>query len=252
VYFLDVGEGDSILIQMPDNNNILIDTGSLSAGYVVKKYLETKNIFHLEYIIITHMHPDHVGGIFNILPQIKTNFIYYNGYRPNNNHFYFELLNLAKKLNIPLKILKAGNQLFFGKVRLDALSPKQLLTENLNGDSIVLKISFGQVSFLLAGDLNINGEKRLMKMKHNLRSDVLKVSHHGAEDSNSEEFIDEVMPKIAVLSVGENNRYGHPSKEIIERFKIKEVSLYRTDFDGTVIIQTNGNTLSISLEKEKD
>ena len=88
VHFIDVSEGDSILIQMPNKKNILIDTGDLSAGYIVKKYLKTKNIFRLEYIIITHMHPDHVGGIFNILPQIKTSYIYYNGFHPKNNHFF--------------------------------------------------------------------------------------------------------------------------------------------------------------------
>lgn len=161
------------------------------------------------------------------------------------------MLNLAKNLNIPLKILIAGNQLFFGKVRLDVLAPKEPLIGDLNGDSIVLKINFGKVSFLLTGDLNIYGEKRLMEMRCNLRSDVLKVGHHGSEDLNSEEFIDEVKPKIAVISVGKNNRYGYPSREVIERFKMKEVSLYRTDLDGTIIIKTSGDTPSISTKKEK-
>jgi len=251
VHFIDVGEGDCILIQMPNNKNILVDTGNLSVGYKVAKYLKLKNISQLDCIIVTHMHPDHVGGIFNILPQIKTNHIYYNGYRAEDNHFFLELLNLAKNLNIPLIILNAGNQLCFGIVRLDVLSPKEPLTGDLNVDSIVLKISFGKVNFLLTGDLNINGEKRLMEMRCNLRSDVLKAGHHGAEDSNSEEFIDEVKPKIAVISVGKNNRYGYPSKEVIGRFKMKEVTLYRTDLDGTIIIKTSGDTLSISTKKEK-
>ena len=249
VHFIDVGEGDCILIQMPNNKNILVDTGNLSAGYKVEKYLKSKNISQLNCIIITHMHPDHVGGIFYILPQIRTNIIYYNGYTPQENEFFFELIDLTKDLNIPMKILNAGNKLFFGEVTLDVLSPIEPLSGDMNGDSIVVKIIFGKVSFLLTGDLNINGEKRLIEAGCNLKSDVLKVGHHGAEDSNSEEFMDKVRPKIAVLSVGKNNRYGFPSNVVIERFKIKEISLYRTDIDGTIIIQTDGDIISTKKER---
>ena len=248
VHFIDVGQGDCILIQMPNNKNILVDTGNLSGSYKLKKYLKQKNIFQLDCIIVTHMHPDHVGGIFSILPQYRTNIIYYNGYRPKNNEFFFELINLAKDLNIPMKILNAGNKLLFGKVTLDVLSPIEPLSGDMNGDSVVIKIIFSEISFLLTGDLNIKGEKRLMKEGCILKSDVLKVGHHGAEDASSEEFIDKVMPKIAVLSVGKNNRYGYPSEVVIERFKTKIIPLYRTDIDGTIIIQTDGNIISIKKE----
>ena len=249
VHFIDVGEGDCILIQMPNNKNILVDTGNLSVGYKVEKYLKSKNISQLNCIIITHMHPDHVGGIFYILPQIRTNIIYYNGYTPQENEYFFELIDLTKDLNIPMKILNAGNKLFLGDVTLGVLSPIDPLSGDMNGDSIVVKIIFGKVSFLLTGDLNINGEKRLIEAGCNLKSDVLKVGHHGAEDSNSEEFMDKVRPKIAVLSVGKNNRYGFPSNVVIERFKIKEIPLYRTDIDGTIIIQTDGDIISIKKER---
>lgn len=249
IHFIDVGEGDCILIQMPNNKNILVDTGNLSVGYKVEKYLKSKNISQLNCIIITHMHPDHVGGIFYILPQIRTNIIYYNGYRPEGNEFFFELIDLTKDLNIPMKILNAGNKLFFGEVILDVLSPIKPLSGDMNGDSIVVKIIFGKVSFLLTGDFNINGEKRLIEAGCNLKSDVLKVGHHGAGDSNSEEFMDKVRPKIAVLSVGKNNRYGFPSNVVIERFKIKEIPLYRTDIDGIIIIQTDGDIISTKKER---
>ncbi len=250
VHFIDVGEGDAILIQMSDNKNILIDSGNLSAGYKVGKYLKSIKISLLECIIVTHMHPDHVGGIFNILPKIKTNYIYYNGFHPQENEFFFELINLAKDLNISLKTLNSGNQLLFGKVRFDVISPIKPLSGNMNEDSIVLRINFGKINILLAGDLNIRGEKRLINASTNLNSDVLKVGHHGAKDSCSEEFINKVKPKIAVLSVGRNNRYGYPSKAVIERFKIKKIPLYRTDYDGTIIIQTDGNVISIKKERD--
>ena len=250
IHFIDVSEGDCILIQMPNNKNILVDTGNLSVGYRVKKYLRSKKVFKLDCIIITHMHPDHVGGIFNILPKCRTNIIYYNGYHPQDNEFFFELTNLAKNLNIPLNILNAGNKLFYEKITIDVLSPIEPLSGDINGDSIVFKITFGEISFLLTGDLNIKGEKRLIEAGCNLKSDILKVGHHGAEDACSEEFIDKVMPKITVLSVGKNNRYGYPSERVIAGFETKEIPLYRTDRDGTIRIQTDGKIITIKKEKE--
>ena len=249
-HFIDVGEGDCILIQMPDNKNILVDTGNLSAGYKVEKYLKSKKISHLDCVIITHMHPDHVGGIFNVLPKYGINIIYYNGYRPQDNEFFLELINLAEDLNITMKILNSGNKLLFGKVRLDALSPIKPLSGDMNKDSVVIKVIFGKISFLLTGDLNSNGEKRLIEAGCNLKSDVLKLGHHGAEDASSEEFIDKVVPKIAILSVGKNNRYGYPSEKVIARFEIKKIPLYRTDLHGTIIIQTDGDNMSINKDRQ--
>jgi len=252
VHFIDVGEGDCILIQTPNNKNILVDTGNLSVGYKVKQYLNSKNISLLECIIVTHMHPDHMGGIFNILPEYRTNTVYYNGFRPKNNEFFFELVNLTKELNIPMKKLSAGNKLFFGKVKTEVLSPMEPLSGDINGDSIVLKVTLDKVSFLLTSDLNINGEKRLIDAGCNLKSDVFKIGHHGAEDASSEDFLDMVKTKIAILSVGKNNRYGYPSDAVIKRFKTKEIPLYRTDVDGTIIIQTDGNIISIEKKSDKN
>jgi len=249
VHFIDVGQGDSILIQSPDGINILIDAGNLSAGYKVNRYLESRKISRLECIIITHMHPDHVGGVFNILPKNRTNIIYYNGFRPQNNEFFFEIMNFAEELNIPVKVLKAGNKLTFGNVTVDVLWPLEPFSGNMNEDSIVLKIIYGRVNFLLTGDLNMNGEKKLMQTGYNLKSDVLKIGHHGAEDSNSAEFIDSVMPEIAVLSVGQHNRYGYPSEEVIQRFRSKKIKLYRTDFNGNIITETDGTKIQIKKEK---
>jgi len=250
IHFIDVGEGDCILLQIENNKNILIDSGNLSAGYIVKNYLQIKKILRLDCVIITHMHADHVGGIFSILPQIRAGSIYYNGYHPKNNHFFSELVNLTHNLNIPLKTLKAGDKIEIENAKIEVLSPWESLTGDLNTDSIVIKVNFGKISFLLPGDLNIPGEKRLIDAGINLKSDVLKVGHHGADDSSSEEFIDKVRPKIAVLSVGKNNRYGYPSEEVIERLKEKGIPIYRTDIDGNIIIQTDGNILSIKKENK--
>lgn len=247
VHFIDVGDGDCILIQTPNGQNILVDSGNLSSGYIVKEYLESNNIAQLESVIITHMHPDHVGGLFNFLPQIQTRCVYYNGYQPQNNEFYFEFINLIKAINISLKTLHAKDRLSYGKVILFILAPFEPLTGNMNSDSIAIKIIFDEISILLMGDLNKQIEKRLIEEEYTLKSDVLKVGHHGANDASSEEFLDKAKPKYAVLSVGKNNRYGYPSQEVIERFKKKEIPLYRTDIDGTIVIQTDGKTISIKL-----
>lgn len=157
-------------------------------------------------------------------------------------------MNLAKELNIPVKVLNSGNKLTFGSVTVEVLWPLEPLSGDMDEDSIVFKIVYGKINFLLTGDLNINGEKRLIQTGCYLKNDVLKIGHHGAEDSNSAEFIDSVMPKIAVLSVGKNNRYGYPSEEVIQRFKSKKIILYRTDVDGNIIIKTNGEKIQIKKE----
>ena len=191
-----------------------------------------------------------MGGIFSILPRYRTNTVFYNGYYLIDNEPFLELLKLANDLHIHVKVLNAGSKLVFRNVALHVLSPLEPLSGDLNADSIVIKIVYREISFLLTGDLNIKGEKKLIEAGYDLKSDVLKIGHHGAEDANSEEFIDKVRPKITILSVGKNNRYGYPSEAVIQRFISREIPLFRTDFNGTIVIQTDGEIISIEKERE--
>lgn len=249
VHFLDVGKADCILLQTPGNKNILVDCGHLSTGYKVKEYLSSQDASPLERIIITHMHPDHVGGVFYILPQIQTDSLYYNGYRPDprKNEFFFELRKLAENLGIPLKILTAGDEFSVGKVESKVLSPLKPFLGDMNADSVVLKVQYEDTDILLAGDLTAKGEKRLLKKGANLESEVLKIGHHGVA-SSSGEFIERVDPQIAVLSVGPDPRYQYPSDEVIQRFKQKNIPVYRTDKHGTIVVRTDGKSLKVETE----
>lgn len=245
IHFIDVGQGDAILIKAAANTNVLIDTGNLSAGHMVKKYLKDQQVYALSALIITHMHPDHVGGLFCLVPDLAVEKIYDNGAVLIGYDFWEEYINLIKNLKIKREILEERDEFSFGRVRLRVLSPSKPLIGDMNADSIVIKISYGKIAFLLTGDLNKKGEKRLLARKLNLRSQVLKVGHHGADDATSEAFLEEVNPLLAVISVGKNNPYGYPGEKTLHLLKRKGVNLFRTDLDGTVVVRTDGERFSV-------
>ncbi len=245
VHFIDVGQGDAIFIKTPSGKNALIDAGNLSAGHRVRQYLKSRRVSTLDAVIITHMHPDHVGGLFCLVPDLAVEKIYDNGAVLIGYDFWEEYINLIKNLKIKREILEEGDEFSFGRVKLRVLSPSKPLIGDMNGDSIVIKISYGKIAFLLTGDLNKKGEKRLLARKLNLRSQVLKVGHHGADDATSEAFLEEVNPLLAVISVGKNNPYGYPGEKTLHLLKRKGVNLFRTDLDGTVVVRTDGERFSV-------
>ena len=243
VHFIDVGQGDAILIKNPDKAHILIDSGPLSSGYRLNKYLSEKGVTALEAIVITHMHPDHVGGLFCIVPDIAVQKIYDNGAVLSGDDFGEEYINLTRSLNLDRTILTKGDTLSFGSVRMQILSPYKPLTGNMNADSIVIKLSYKKVSFLFTGDLNKKGEKRLLERDFDLRCQVLKVGHHGANDATSEAFLEAVDPVLAVISVGRDNPRGYPGGKTLHLLAKKGIKVYRTDRDCTVVVQTDGEKI---------
>ena len=245
IHFVDVGQGDAILIKVPTEGNILIDTGSLSRGYKVEKYLKDHCVKQLKALIITHFHQDHVGGLFSLLPELRVEKIYDNGIILWGNNFYEEYVMYVRELGLQQGVLRAGNSLSFGDLTLEILSPSDPLFYDLNADSIAIKLVYGKTSFLMAADLTEKGEKRLLDKGLDLKSDVLKVGHHGALDATSEPFLEKVSPRIVVVSVGKDNRFGYPAQEIIDRLRGKGVRLLRTDVDGTIVIKTNGEQIAI-------
>jgi competence protein ComEC len=142
VHFIDVGQGDAILIKTPSGQNVLIDTGNLSTGDKMKRYLKDEKVSTLNALIITHMHPDHVGGLFCLVPDLAVEKIYDNGAVLIGYDFWEEYINLIKNLKIKREILEEGDEFSFGRVRLRILSPSKPLTGDMNGDSIVIKISY--------------------------------------------------------------------------------------------------------------
>lgn len=248
VHFIDVGQGDAILIKRGDNKNILIDTGSPANGYKLKKYLKKNNIKKLDDVIITHMHFDHVGGLFCLIPDISILKIYDNGIEVPGDDFWEEYFKFVHDLKIKRKVLSQGDHLKLNRLSIKIISPSYPLFNNLNADSIALTMRYGKIYFLVAADINHEAEKRIIETASDLRSQILKVSHHGACDATSKEFLSIVRPEIAIISVGMNNRFGYPCGQALKRIRQSGAKIYRTDVDGSVIIRTDGEKYEIVAE----
>ena len=246
VHFIDVGQGDAILVQVNDKN-LLIDSGPKSEKKKLVDYLDSLYIPEFDYVIATHPHEDHIGNMSYIINNYKI----INFYSPKvqNNTSVFESMaeSLARK-NIKIKILKSNNtSINLGENTLvEVLSPNLNSYDNLNNYSPVIKISYGNNSFLFTGDAEESIEKELASKSFNLKSDLLKIGHHGSSTSTSEIFLEKVNPKITVISVGKDNSYGHPTKETLE--KIKNTRVFRTDLDGSIVITSDGESLKSSLK----
>ncbi len=246
VHFIDVGQGDAILIQVNDKN-LLIDSGPKAEKKKLVDYLDSLYISEFDYVIATHPHEDHIGNMSYIINNYKI----INFYSPKaqNNTSAFESMaeSLARK-NIKIKILKTNNtSINLGENTLvEVLSPNLDSYDNLNNYSPVIKISYGNTSFLFTGDAEESIEKELISKSFNLKSDLLKIGHHGSSTSTSKIFLEKVNPKFTVISVGKDNTYGHPTKETLE--KIKNTKVFRTDLDSSIVIISDGESLKSSLK----
>jgi competence protein ComEC len=249
VNFLNVGQGDCILIEAPKKYNILIDGGGTPlstfdvGGKVVIPYLRRKGINEINLLILTHPDLDHLEGLLPVLREFKVGMVLDSGLICDISE-YREFISIIKEKNIPYHQAKVGDNFVFSK-NLEMLLLNPPYTSNLsnesdfNNASIVIKLFYKNADFLFTGDVEEDAEKRMLIWQNILKSDVLKVAHHGSSSSSSLEFLEKVNPIIAVISVGKNN-FGHPSEKIIERLKDKNIPVYRTDQNGTVIIRTNG------------
>lgn len=239
IHFINVGEGDSILLEI-EGKSALIDTGNLVSGPRLVKYLKEKGIEKLDYLILTHPHPDHIGGVFFILPALKVEKIYDNGQdlagvrKSGAIYRWYEDL-VRKRKNYA--VLISGDSLSLGSLTLEVLWPPEAPTSSdFNAFSLLIMVKGGGFSCLLTGDLTAAGERELLKREVNLKADLLKVGHHGAEDATSEEFLEAVSPAIAVISVDKDNFWGYPSARVLERLKKAGVKVYRTDREGDIVL----------------
>jgi len=250
IHFIDIGQGDAILVKS-ERSNFLIDTGSLANGYRLYDYLLKENVRQFEAIIITHVHQDHIGGLFYVLPKIEVNRIFDNGLSLHGNDLWEEYVSLTGFLNVQRQTLRNRDSIQSGSLKLTVVSPLKEVTGDLNTDSLVIRLTCGDHTALLAGDLTINGETKLLETGVNLRSDILKVGHHAACDSSSQQFLDRVAPSVAVISVAEPNRFGYPCRETMQRLKESVAQVYRTDRDGTIVIETDGVNMKIRKKSQQ-
>lgn len=246
IHYIDVGQGDATLIEH-SNKIILIDSGPNEAEKPLIKYLKTLRIKKIDYIFITHPHEDHIGNLDKILSDFKVDTIF----MPK---FYYESKDLLKSLsmikekNINLKFILQDFRLKISKdIYLDVFSSKKKSYENPNNYSPLIKVVFKEDSFLFTGDNELEGE--LEFITNNIDVDVLKVGHHGSNTSSSDLFLTKVTPKVSIISCGKNNKFNHPNPKALNRILNYSNKIYRTDEDGTIIINSFGDS-SIKIEKK--
>lgn len=246
VHYIDVGQGDSILIES-EEKNLLIDAGTPESCDFLIKYLKSQNIKKINSIIITHPHDDHIGGIAKIIKTFPIDSLYSPKVIHTNESFK-NLVNVLKekKLNINVLSTNKSNNIDLGKnTNIEIFSPSNELYENLNNYSPIMRISYGETSFLFTGDAEEEAEKEVLKNNYNIKSDVLKVGHHGSHTSSTKDFLNKISPKIAIISAGLDNSYGHPNQSTLNKLKERNIKIFRTDEDGTIKISSNGKELSL-------
>jgi beta-lactamase superfamily II metal-dependent hydrolase len=243
VHFIDVGQGDAILVEAGDAD-ILVDGGP--SGSAVLSYLAGQNVPNIDLLIATHPHADHIGGLDDVLAQYSVHEVWTNGATATSQTYQTFATAVATEGAVEREI-RRGYSAQFGGLTLTALHPADPLTGDTNGDSIVLRLSCGSVDVLLTGDANAASEAGMLADPSlNLDVEVLKVGHHGSSTSTTNAFLDAVTPADAVISVGAGNSYGHPAQDTLDRLAAHGTTVYRTDLNGTVILTSDCSTYSIS------
>lgn len=245
VHFLDVGQSDCTLVITPAGSTMLIDSGKNKDFKNVISYLEKNNVYGIDILVGTHPDADHIAALDDLIDKYK-----------EFDKIYLPLV--AKDTNIFRKvietILKTGEEItpalggfeipFDPKIRLEILAPNSMVYDDANEYSVVIKLTYGEMEFIFTGDAGHESEIEMLEKGYNLVAEVLKAGHHGSKTSTSKEFLLAVNPEFAVISAGKDNRYGHPSSEILELLESNEVKLLRTDELGTIVLYSDGATIT--------
>jgi competence protein ComEC len=269
--FLDVGQGDAALVTMPDGTTMLVDAGgrpdfghsdiasdsdrgevferdSRSIGEaVVSEYLWWRGLDRIDYIVATHADADHIDGLNDIMRNfhVRAAFV---GRAPPYDAEYRRFAATATETGVPLHLIGRGDALQFGAISVEVLWPERataISAPSVNDDSVVLRLRFGERSFLLTGDIERNTENALVHAPETLRSDVVKVAHHGSRTSSTESFVAATSPRYAIISVGLNSIFGHPHKEVLMRWTAGSAQVFTTGSSGTITINTDGTDMRV-------
>ncbi|WP_060680227.1 ComEC/Rec2 family competence protein [Virgibacillus halodenitrificans] len=247
VHFIDVGQGDSILIQTPQNKNILIDGGPPDAGERIVSYLKKEGIKSIDLLVVTHPDVDHIGGLPHVMGQIPIKKIVDSG-KLHTTRTYGKYVRQIRKQEIPVQIAKIDDQLKVdSELKIQILNAFEKMKTN-NQSSIVLKLTYNKMDFLLMSDVEIEQEKEFIK-KHNLQAEILKVAHHGSNTSTSLGFLKEVSPQVAILTYSKQNDYGHPVDRVIRNLTKVNSFIYSTAAFGNIVIRTDGINYLVEPEQ---
>jgi competence protein ComEC len=259
---IDVGQGDSLLVRFPDGKQMIVDGGGIPAfGHqarsqldigedVVAPYLWSRSIRRVDVIALSHAHDDHAGGLPALVQDFRPKEIWTGATPPSPT--WNLICEKAAKSGARIVPLEAGSRLAFGGAHVDVLAPPTGYVPSdtpKNNDSLVLRLEYGHHTFLLSGDVERPIERRMLEDAALSRADVLKVAHHGSKTSSTDAFLDAVQPVFAVISVGKDNTYGHPNKEVVARLLEHHASVFRTDEDGLITIRTDGRRIEVDTNR---
>jgi len=241
VHFLDVGQADSIFIRLPNGQSMLIDAGESDSANTIITYLEDNDCTKIDYLVITHPHADHIGGLPTVIEKMEIGSVYMPRISHTSNLFD-KLLTAIENKGLLIDEAEAGAVILsVPGLRADIVAPDREYS-NLNNYSAVVKITYGSTAFLFMGDAESQSERVITA---DVSADILKVGHHGAKTSTSAAFLKRVAPAYAVISVGADNTYKHPSDKILSRLDDLMVKVYRTDLYGTIVFTSDGEAISM-------
>ena len=247
VHFIDVGQGDSILLKN-ENAFMLIDGGPNSSVDKVVSYLKKAGVKKLDYVIATHPHEDHIGGIDGVIDNFEISKVYMPKVTATTKTFK-DVVESMKKKNLKAKNPTPGETFKLGEAEITILAPNSTTYEDTNNYSIVLRVTYGSNSFLFTGDAETLSEKEILKKGFEVKADVIKLGHHGSRTSSSSTFIKAVNPKYSVITLAQGNDYGHPHKEVMERIKEMGIKLYRTDESGDIVLTSDGKNIKFNAKE---
>jgi len=266
VAFIDVGQGNSVLVVSPEGKTLLYDAGGTPAwmgsswdpgARVVVPYLDELGIDHIDYMAMSHSHADHIAGMTAVLNSFHVNTFLDPGFDADSG-LYADILELLRARDSDYMIVKEGDgaKIDLGeRVKVEIFSPPadfyfRGTNSDSNNNSLLMKITYGKVSFILPGDLEERGELyAARKYRNQLAANILQVGHHGSSTSSSKPFLEQILPEVAVIPVGDRNTFGHPRAEALNRIESVGAEIYRTDYDGHVLIYTDGETFVVETER---
>ena len=249
VHFIDVGQADSILIQAPTGENMLIDAGNNDDAKTIVSYLNAQGVKKVDVLVGTHPHEDHIGSLDMVIDTYDIGKIYMPKATATTKTFE-DVLTAIQNKGLKITAATGGTNISFSpSAKVEILAPNASKYEDLNNYSAVIKLTYGKTSFLFTGDAEDVSENEMLARGYDLRADVLKVGHHGSNSSTTEAFLAAVDPTYAVICVGKGNDYGHPHKEVLKRLSDAGIKIYRTDEAGTVVFATDGESIEIKTEK---
>lgn len=251
VHFIDVGQADCSLI-LCDGESLLIDGGNVADSSLVVAYLLSEGVEELDYVICTHAHEDHVGGLSGPLNKFTVTEAVFAPETGADTDCYEDFIKALDKQNMELTVPENGYTFSLGESTVEFVGPVTEDYADINNTSLVTKITYGETSFLFTGDAERESENDILDAGFNVSADVLKVGHHGSENSTTYRFLREVSPEIAVISVGSGNKYGHPTEEALSRLRDADVKVYRTDMQGHIKITSDGQKLTVTTNKNQN